>query len=87
MSHYKENWIAMAIFAAIMVVDLIVLALCLHKGYITFGAGTWSSWRLFAAGCLPALVILTLYRENRFAIHALTLVRLCPCSVCLSTLE
>lgn len=71
MSHYKENWIAMAIFAAIMAVDLSVLALCLHKGYITFGAGTWSNWRLYAAGCLPALVILTLYWENGFAIKAL----------------
>ncbi|MCK8417641.1 hypothetical protein [Erwinia amylovora] len=70
MSNYKDNWIALAIFSAIMAVDLSVLALCLHKGYITFGVETWDVWRLYTAGCIPALVVLTVYWDNFLAMYA-----------------
>lgn len=71
MSNYKDNWIALAFFSGIMAVDLFMLALSLHNGYITLGTETWNVWRLYAAGCIPALVILTVYRHNFLAMYAL----------------
>lgn len=66
MSNDKQNWVAVGLIAIISVLNLSVLALCLHNGYETVGQLTWRAWRFFAFLNVFALLILCRFRETGF---------------------